>query len=142
MNFFEYRKKLVKLNFTTNKVGELVTEPNQTRTIREILKDTIEGRPSPSALEPLPNDFEAPDDTDKRHIAELDEQAHKKVVYEDKFDAINRSRQITAEARQKVKQSVEREQVAKEQAKKRAIDELVRKERERERANEQREKEQ
>lgn len=77
----------------SDKPEQIITQPNGSRTIRQILDDTLNGRPSPVPLTPLPEDA-------KRGISEKD--MHELRVVDDKFDAINEQRKITREYEKKV----------------------------------------
>lgn len=78
---------------TTDKDDNIVTQPDLSRTIRQILKDTIEGKPSPQALQPLPFDSQRFNgekiDSDKLHALR---------VINDKFEAIDVSREAVKSA--------------------------------------------
>lgn len=76
---------------STDKDENIVTQPDLSRTIRQILQDTIEGKPSPQALQPLPFDSQRFNDksTDKLHAL---------TVINDKFEAIDASREAVKSA--------------------------------------------
>lgn len=55
MSYLDTRKKHIKSNkcaCNSESVGPKITQPDLSRTIRQILKDTVEGRPSPTELNP------------------------------------------------------------------------------------------
>lgn len=75
-------KEVKKIICTSDKDQHVITQPNLSRTIRQILADTANGQPSPVPLQCSPHDS----------VVYKDKDLHKLHVCEDKFDAINRQR--------------------------------------------------
>lgn len=80
------------LKCTSERDPNVITQPNLSRTIRQILADTAAGKPSPVPLQPAPNDTEVYKDMN----------LHQLHVCEDKFDAINRHRDYIRKTESKV----------------------------------------
>lgn len=95
------------INCTSEKDKNIVTQPNLSRTIRQILADTAAGKPSPVPLTPAPNDSEVARDKD----------LHKIRVAEDKFDAINSHRDYINKVQTKVSENKKKLREAEKEAK-------------------------
>lgn len=91
--------------------GKKVTQPDLSRTIRQILVDTMLGKPAPMSTRPL-----APDDPEgKMSLDDL----HDLRVVSDKFEAIEGARLYARQAREReVKYKKKAEDYVKEQKKK------------------------
>lgn len=98
---------------TSEKDENIVTQPNLSRTIRQILADTAAGKPSPVPLTPAPNDSEVARDKD----------LHKIRVAEDKFDAINSHRDYINKVQIKVSDNKKKLAKAEQEAKNASIKE-------------------
>lgn len=89
----DFLNKKRELQCTAEKDDNIITQPDLSRTIRQILKDTVEGKPSPQALQPLPYDSQRFNgekvDNDKLHALR---------VINDKFEAIDASREAVKSA--------------------------------------------
>lgn len=91
----QYYKKLRERKHPAHEVGKRVTQPDLSRTIRQILVDTMLGKPAPMSTRPL-----APDDPDgKMSVDDL----HKLRVVEDKFEAIEGARLLSRQAQEREK---------------------------------------
>ena len=77
---------------TSDKPENIITQPDLSRTVRQILRDTIEGRPSPTPLTGSIDDSKVHKDKD----------LHKLHVCEDRFDAINRQRDYVKSLKAKI----------------------------------------
>lgn len=98
---------------TSEKDDRVVTQPNLSRTIRQILADTAAGKPSPVPLTPAPNDSEVARDKD----------LHKIRIAEDKFDAINSHRDYINKVQAKVSDNKKKLAKAEQEAKNASIKE-------------------
>lgn len=98
---------------TSDKDENIVTQPNLSRTIRQILADTAAGKPSPVPLTPAPNDS---DIAKGRNLHEI-------RIAEDKFDAINSHRDYINKAQEKVSENKKKLVKAEKEAKNASIKE-------------------
>lgn len=108
----EYYKKLRERQHPVHETGKHVTQPDLSRTIRQILVDTMLGKPAPMSTRPLAAD----DPTGKKSVDDL----HNLRVVNDKFEAIEGARLLN-------RQAFERERKYKQKA-----EEYVKKEKEKE----------
>lgn len=112
--------------------GKRVTQADLSRTIRQILVDTMLGRPTPAPLTYMSQDGTAHTDERGKLIDDQDvEKLHALRVAEDKFDAFNMVRESKEHVKQqdeyiknKVKDARKKIKDAQAQEKKKVVEEL------------------
>lgn len=102
MSYLDTRKKRIESNKCACKsdaVGPKITQPDLSRTIRQILKDTVEGRPSPTELNPQEYDSSVHSTTDPEKLHKL------KPLSDDRLEAHDQGRAKAKEAKEEVDKS-------------------------------------
>lgn len=118
-------KEVKKIICTSDKDDNVITQPNLSRTIRQILADTANGKPSPVPLQSSPHDSDV----------YKGKNLHELHVCEDKFDAINRQRKYIKDVEHKVESNKKKLQQAEKDAKESATRVAMQREYERGRAS-------
>lgn len=97
MSFIETRKERIARNKCicgSESTGSKITQPDLSRTVRQILRDTVEGRPSPTELPPQEFSSDVYKTTDPEKLHNLRE------FSQDKLEAIDQSREKSKELRE------------------------------------------
>lgn len=97
MSFLKTRKNRIESNKCAcgrKSTGPKITQPDLSRTVRQILKDTVEGRPSPTELPPQEFSSKVYGTTDPDKLHNI------KEFSQDKLEAIDQSREKSKELKE------------------------------------------